>query len=176
MWGKQEEQKAPAPAPSAVVPPAPEPPRSVAFQPVEQVTAAGQVSKGISIKGEISGKENLFIDGEVQGSIRLTSGSVTVGPNGRVTADIEADEVVVRGKVKGALRGRERVQIGQTAEVTGDVATRRISIEEGAMFHGNIEIVRAENARNSRTTTAAAASAGSEGLRPVTLNVKTPQS
>ncbi len=112
MWRKQEEPKPSSPATDLVVSPAPEQPRSLAAHPVEPgAAAAGNVSKAISFKGEISGREDLFIDGEVHGSIHITEGNVTIGPNGRVTADIEAREIFVRGKVKGATsrdrRGRD---------------------------------------------------------------------
>lgn len=169
MWRKQEESKSAPPAAPLVVSPAPEQPRSLAAESVAPGAAAGHVSKALIIKGEISGNEELFIDGEVHGSIRLTDSSVTIGPNGRVTADIEAAEIIVRGKVKGALRGRDRVLIGRTAQATGDVVTRRVSIEDGAMFRGKIEIVRAEDARESRT---AAAAGDAESPRPVAVNLK----
>jgi cytoskeletal protein CcmA (bactofilin family) len=93
----------------------------------------------------------LYIDGEVQGSIRLTDGRVTVGPHGKIAADVDAREVIVRGTVKGAVRGRERVEIGRTGEVRGDIATVRIAIEEGAEIHSKVEIARPDDSRNVRT-------------------------
>jgi cytoskeletal protein CcmA (bactofilin family) len=96
------------------------------------------------IKGEITGRDDLFIDGEVQGKIRLEQGKVTIGPNGRVTADVEAQEIVIRGRVKGTLTGRDRVEIGKTGHATGDVITQRIFVEDGAEIHGSVEIKRAE--------------------------------
>ena len=152
MWRKQEETKPSSPASDLVVSPAPEQPRSLAAQPVEPGAAAGSLSKAISIKGEISGREDLFIDGNVQGSVHIAHGNVTVGPNGRVTADIEAHEIVVRGTVKGTLRGEERVHIGRTGQVTGDVVTRHLAVEEGAILSGKVDVVRAEVERSSRTT------------------------
>jgi cytoskeletal protein CcmA (bactofilin family) len=156
-----------------VVSPAPEQPRNLALQPVEPGAAAGNVSKAISIKGEITGREDLFIDGEVQGSIRITDGNVTVGPNVRVTADIEAREVVVRGKVKVAVHGRERVQIGRTGEVAGDIATRRLSVEEGAILSGQVDVARTEETRSSRS---AGIATGTEAARPVPIRATEPQS
>jgi len=101
----------------------------------------------------------------VQGSIHITDGSVTVGPNGRVTADIEAREIAVRGKIKGTLHGRERIQIGRTGQVTGNIVTRRLAVEEGAILSGKVDIARAEEARGSRTAT------GTEAARPVPIRV-----
>ncbi len=173
MWRKQEEPKPSSPATDLVVSPAPEQPRSLAAHPIEPGTAAGNVSKAISIKGEISGREDLFIDGEVKGSIHITEGSVTVGPNGRVTADIEAREIVVRGKVKGSLRGRERVHIGRTGEATGDILTRRLAVEEGAILSGKIDVARGEAAHASHT---AGVATGTEASRPVPIRPKDPQS
>ena len=150
MWRKQDEPK-PTPTPGdRVVSPAPERTQNLATSPNEPRTAAGHVSSAIVIKGELTGNEDLFIDGEVKGTIRLADGNLTVGPNGRVTADIDAREITVQGKVTGALRGRERVQIARTGEAEGDIVTRRVSIEEGAVFHGKIDVVRAEEARAAR--------------------------
>ena len=108
------------------------------------IPPAGHLTSTLVIKGEISGRDDLFIDGEVQGKIRLDEGKLTIGPNGRVTADVEAREIVIRGKVKGNLNGRERVQISQTGCATGDVVTQRILIEDGAEMHGRVEIKRVE--------------------------------
>ena len=169
MWRKQEEPKPSSPASDLVVSPAPEHPRSLAAQPIEPGASAGNVSKAISIKGEITGREDLFIDGEVQGSIHITDGSVTVGPNGRVTADIEAREIAVRGMIKGTLHGRERIQIGRTGQVTGNVVTCRLAVEEGAILSGKVDVSRAEEARSPRTAT------GTGAARPVPIRVTEPQ-
>jgi len=97
------------------------------------------------ITGEITGREDLYIDGEVKGKIRLSDGRVTVGPNGRVSADIQAREIVIRGNVTGNMNGRDRVQIGPTGRATGEFITRLISIEEGAEVHGKVDITREES-------------------------------
>ncbi len=165
MWRKQEEPKPSSGTSDLVVSPAPEQPRSLGAQPIEPGAVAGNVSKAISIKGEITGREDLFVDGEVHGSIHITEGSVTVGPNGRVTADIEAREIFVRGKVKGSLRGRERVQIGRTGEVSGDISARRLGVEEGAILSGKVDIARGEESRAGRAT-------GTDALHPVPLRSK----
>jgi cytoskeletal protein CcmA (bactofilin family) len=129
------EQAAPIAATPVATPP---PVRESAIPP------AGHLTSTLVIKGEISGRDDLFIDGEVQGKIRLDEGKLTVGPNGRVSADVEAKEIVIRGKVKGNLNGRERVQISQTGCATGDIVTQRILIEDGAEMHGRVEIKRVE--------------------------------
>jgi len=124
--------------------------RSVAGLTAEVVQPSGGIiTSTILIKGEIYGSEDLYIDGEVQGTIELSNGRVTIGPHGKISADVDAAEIVVRGHVTGALFGRERVEVGSTGEVRGDISTPRISIGEGAQIHGKVEIERADNARNN---------------------------
>ena len=153
MWRKPEDSKPVSPA--AELPPAParvDPPvRTVAGLTAEVVQpSGGVVTSTLLIKGDIHGKEDLYIDGEVQGTIRLSEGRVTVGPHGKISADVDAREIIVRGKVMGALRGRERVEIGSTGEVRGDIATLRIAIGEGAQIHSKVEIARADSSQNNR--------------------------
>jgi cytoskeletal protein CcmA (bactofilin family) len=159
MWRKPEDGKpaAPAaPAPTQTQTPMPvqrvEPTvRSVAGLTAEVVQPSGGIiTSTILIKGDIHGSEDLYIDGEVQGTIELSNGRVTIGPHGKISADVDAAEIVVRGQVKGALFGRDRVEIGSTGEVHGDISTPRISIGEGAQIHGKVEIERAGNAQNNR--------------------------
>lgn len=164
MWRKPEESK-PA-SPVAEIPPAPprvDPPvRSVAGLTAEVVQpSGGVVTSTLLIKGEIQGREDLYIDGEVQGIIRLSEGRVTVGPHGKISADVDAREIVVRGKVKGALRGRERVEVGRSGEIRGDIVTSRIAIEEGAQMHSKVEITRADDSQNARTAAKSPAAAAS---------------
>ena len=76
--------------------------------------AAACISQGIKIKGEVTGSEDLFVDGVVDGKLSLTNGSLTIGPNGTVKADVTAREVIVRGKVEGKVTGRDKVQLWST--------------------------------------------------------------
>jgi cytoskeletal protein CcmA (bactofilin family) len=101
--------------------------------------AVACVSQGIRIKGELTGTEDLFIDGHVEGKVSLEKSVVTVGPNATVKADITAREVVVRGRVEGKLYGSERIQIWHTARVNGDMTSERVAIEEGSVLHGKME-------------------------------------
>lgn len=150
MWRKQSEPVASPSLPEPVSPPAAPPVRSPAPEraamPSPPVAAAApgpevtRIAQGIQIKGELSGKTDLYVDGRVEGAIRLSQSSVTVGPNGRVSADVEAREIVVRGTVKGNLLGRERVVLGSTGDVHGNVTTQRLAIEEGARFQGRVEM------------------------------------
>ena len=98
------------------------------------------IGKSLVIKGEVSGSESLYIDGRVEGSIMLPGNRVTVGRNGVVSANIQAREIVVIGKVKGNLAASDRVDIRNEGSLTGDVIAQRISIEDGAFFKGGIDI------------------------------------
>lgn len=101
--------------------------------------AVACLSQGIRIKGEITGSEDLFIDGNVEGKVTFRNAVLTVGPNANVKADIDAREIVVRGRVEGQLNGAERVQIWHTAKVNGDIRSQRLAIEDGAEFRGKVE-------------------------------------
>ena len=117
--------------------------------------AAACVSQGIKIKGELTGSEDLFIDGHVDGSVTLTNSIVTVGPNATVKAEIIAREVVVRGRVEGKVTGSEKIQVWNTARIHGDMKSERIAVEEGAELHGTLEVGKAAD-RSAETTTKSA--------------------
>ncbi len=106
--------------------------------------AQSVISKGLFVKGEISGTESLFIDGKVEGSINLPGNRVTIGRNGQVGANVTAREVVVMGKVRGNVSASDRVDIRAEGALSGDVAAARISIEDGAFFKGGIDIRKAD--------------------------------
>jgi cytoskeletal protein CcmA (bactofilin family) len=101
--------------------------------------AAACISQGIKIKGDVHGKEDLFVDGQIDGKLDLGTGSVTVGPNAKIKADISAREVIIRGQVDGRVSGRDRVQLWSTAHVEGELQTDRLAIEDGALFRGKVE-------------------------------------
>ena len=102
------------------------------------------IGKSVVIKGELSGSEDLFFDGEVEGTVELSGNSLTVGPNGRIRANINAREVVIMGKVDGNVNASDRLELRQTGLLTGDVITARIMIQDGAFFKGSVEIQRTE--------------------------------
>src|SRR6201993_2560870 len=104
----------------------------------------GQIGKSVVIKGELSGSEDLYVDGQVEGSISLKNYSLTVGPNGQVKASVDAKGVVVQGKLEGNVQASDRVELRKSAVVTGDITTQRISIEEGAYLKGKVDIHRAD--------------------------------
>ena len=145
MWKpSQPEPNSPPPAPEPVRPAPPtSTPESTPRAGVQTADQAS-ISKGLFIKGEITGSESLFIDGKVEGSINLNGNRVTVGRNGQVAASITAREVVVLGKVRGNVTASDRVDIRAEGALTGDVAAARISIEDGAFFKGGIDIRKPE--------------------------------
>ena len=132
----------PTPEPSRPAPPT----SSLAFEaparPPSPAATGDQatIGKGLFIKGEINGSESLFIDGKVEGSVNLPGNRVTIGRNGQVSANINAREIVVLGKVRGNVSATDRVDIRAEGSLSGDVAASRISIEDGAYFKGGIDI------------------------------------
>jgi cytoskeletal protein CcmA (bactofilin family) len=128
--------------------------------PVKSLEQAS-IGKSLVIKGEVTGSEELYIDGRVEGSINLSGNRVTIGKNGAVAANISAREIVILGKVRGNLTASDRVDIRSEGSLTGDVLTQRISIEDGAFFKGGIDIRKPgpkEAAAESTTNTPAKAS------------------
>jgi len=115
-------------------------------EPIRSVTppagGGARLGPSLHVKGEISGSEDLHIDGSVEGLVNLEDRKLTVGSSAKLTADIVAREVVVFGNVKGNLRARDRIEIKKDGSVVGDLSTARIMIEDGAYFKGSIEINR----------------------------------
>ena len=98
------------------------------------------ISKSVVIKGELSCSEDLYIGGQVEGTINPKGNRLTIGPNGRVKASVTARAVIVQGKLEGNIQASDRVDLKQSAVVMGDIATQRISIDEGAYFKGSVNI------------------------------------
>jgi len=134
---QQQQPTAPAPAPVSGPRPAPPPPAPT----VARQTAA--IGASMNIKGEIRTREELFVDGEVEGLLESHS-LLTVGPNGKVKANIKAREVVVFGSVRGNVDVTEKIAIRDKGSLIGDIKTAGISIDDGAYFKGSIDIVRPE--------------------------------
>src|SRR5580693_5612861 len=105
------------------------------------------LGKSVIVKGQIFSREDLTIDGEVEGTVELQEHRLTVGPNGKVIASIKAREIVVLGTIPGNVETTEKIDIRKEAKLVGDIKTARIVIEDGAYFKGNIDIVRAEAPR-----------------------------
>ena len=109
-------------------------------------SGTARLGSSLHVKGEITGNEDLLIDGTVEGLVQLEDRKLTVGASAKLTADVIAREVVVYGNVKGNLRARDRIEIKKDGSVVGDLTTARIMIEDGAYFKGSIEIDKAGDA------------------------------
>ena len=126
----------------------------------------GWLGSSLRVKGDISGTEDLLIDGSAEGLIQLDGRKLTVGPTAKVTADIIARDVVVYGYVKGNVRAKGRIEIKKDGSVVGNLTTAQIMIEDGADFKGSIEIDRsaAEEADKNALSRAASAGAGAKSI------------
>lgn len=105
-------------------------------------SAVTQIGKSLKLQAEIRGAEDLYIDGEVIGGIELDGKSLTVGPNGRVEADVVAKSVTISGQLQGNVRASDSIELRKTGTFLGDMVTSRIIIEEGAVFRGSVDIVK----------------------------------
>ena len=108
--------------------------------PVEPRADVGHIGKSVVLRGELTGNEDLYLDGEVEGNINLRDHKLVIGPNAKIKATITARDVVVHGKVEGNLNASDRVELKRCCSLTGDVTTQRIVIEDGAFFKGAIDI------------------------------------
>lgn len=129
--------------------------------------ATARLGPSLHIKGEISGNEDLLIDGSVEGLVQLDERKLTVGATAKLTADIIAREVVVYGTVKGNLRAKDRIEIKKDGSVHGDLTTARISIEDGAYFKGSIEIDKSAERESSSAFSKSAPAAAAAGPKSI---------
>ena len=152
MWKRDEAVKptvpagpGPSPASSVGVPPAAEAARtpsapSEPLRGMERTTV--NIGKSVVIKGELSGSEDLTIEGQVDGKIELRQNVLTIGPNGKIKAQVFAKSVVILGEVTGNVTASEKVDIRDNGSVDGDIAAPRVAIAEGAHFRGSIDMQR----------------------------------
>jgi cytoskeletal protein CcmA (bactofilin family) len=127
------------------------------------------LGKSVIIKGELSGSEDLYVDGQVEGSIELAGHRLIIGPHGQVRARVNAKGVIVQGKLEGNIQASERVELTKSAILVGDIATQRVAIEEGAYFKGKVDIQREggkmDAARPAQASASAAAGASSAAAK-----------
>ena len=152
MWKRDEAakpggQSQPSPAP-APVPPAAPPVAAEAARPITTVdTPRGlektvNIGKSVIIKGELNGSEDLTIEGQVEGKIELRQNVLTIGPNGKIKAQVFAKSVIILGEVTGNVTATEKVDIRDNGSVDGDITAPRVAIAEGAHFRGSIDMQR----------------------------------
>jgi len=151
MWKKDDSSTQP-----------PSPPKqgdAMAYQNPSQERAGGSematIGRSITINGEVTGDEDLLIQGKVEGSIELKQQSITVGQEGRVTASITGRVIVVEGQVEGDLKAEEQIILKASAKVQGDITSPRVVLEDGAVFSGGVDMGQPLN-KKSGTATATA--------------------
>jgi len=165
MW-KRDESVKPATPPAqtpAAAPSAPVVTASTASEPRTQQIGRDNVNigKSVIIKGELSGSEDLTIEGHVEGRIDLKDNVLTIGPNGKIKAEVFAKAVVVLGEVIGNVTASEKVDIRDNGSVDGDIASPRVAIAEGAHFRGAVDMQRAGAKAPTPAKPSAPAAAGS---------------
>lgn len=156
MWNRRKEEEY-APKPVSTPPSSAElakegiPMSTLPHRASEPHTEASRGSavlgKSVMLKGQIFSREDLTVDGEVEGTVEMQEHRLTVGPNGKVMASIKAREIVVFGTIHGNVDVADRIDIRKDAKLVGDIKTARIVIEDGAYFKGSIDIVKPEAAR-----------------------------
>ena len=149
MWNKKnEEETAPraVPQPSAYAAPTPvrqAPVPAVTPEPPKAPTRGASIGPSMTVKGEVFSREELYVDGEIEGSIEMHH-RLTVGPNGKVRASVKAKEVVIEGSVHGNVTASDKIIIRVQGSLVGDIKTAGIAIDDGAYFKGSIDITRPE--------------------------------
>jgi len=159
IFNKRQEDVPPAPRPAAAPPSNPievkkeaTPLSSTPFktpEPPDSTRGQASIGKAVKINGQIYSKEDLYVDGDVEGTIELQEHRLTVGPNGKVHSSVKAREVVVLGNIQGNVDASDKLEIRKDARLVGDIKTARIIIEDGAYFKGSIDIVKPEQAKSS---------------------------
>ena len=145
MWKRDQAVQPPSGQPAA--PPSPAPtvatpsPRAEASQFLERDNV--NIGKSVVIKGELNGSEDLTIEGQVEGTIQLRDHVLTIGPNGKIKAQVFAKSIIVQGEVHGNVTASERVDIRDNGSVDGDLSAPRVAIADGAHFRGSIDMQRA---------------------------------
>ena len=161
MWNKRRDEEParpytpPAPAAPQAAPTFAEPKKETTtmsstpsgrFEPEARSNSA-TIGKAVKIIGQIHSKEDLYVDGDVEGTVEAPDNRLTIGPNGSVHATVKAREVVALGTIQGNVEAADRIEIKKEAKLIGDIRTARIVIEDGAYFKGSIDIVKPEPAK-----------------------------
>jgi len=137
MWNRKEEANARPPQAAPVG----QPPQQRPVEPPPPPKSSALIGKAVTIKGEIHSKEDLFIDGKVEGTVILKEHKLTVGPHGHADSNILAREVVIQGRVNGNVDAQDKITIRKDGNLVGNIKTTGIIIEDEAYFKGSIDIV-----------------------------------
>jgi cytoskeletal protein CcmA (bactofilin family) len=178
MWKRREEEVTPKPtgaAPNPVEVKKEATPLSsmsnTPFKSPEPDRGQATIGKAVKIVGQIFSKEDLYVDGDLEGTIEALEHKISIGPNGKVQAGVKAREVVILGNLQGNVEAADKIEIRKDAKLVGDIKTARIVIEDGAFFKGSIDIVRHEPkpAQAPQRQQAAPASASAAANAPATV-------
>jgi cytoskeletal protein CcmA (bactofilin family) len=157
MWNKKRDEEppktyTPPPNPAPIAAPIPiEPKKEITpvsstpmgkFDPPSNSSAS--IGKAVKVVGQIYSREDLYVDGEIEGTVEALEHKLTIGPNGAVRAGVKAREVVALGTIQGNVEAHDKIEIRKEAKLVGDIRTARIIIEDGAYFKGSIDIVKPE--------------------------------
>ncbi len=141
------------------------------WMPENTARGTAMIGKTITIKGDISGEENLVIEGTVNGTVSLKGNDLTVGQSGRVTANLAANVVRIDGEVKGDIVGVEKVVVTKTGKVQGNIVGPRVTLEDGAKFKGSIDMD-PSSAERSAATQAPKSVPSAAGGKPMSVDSK----
>ena len=188
MWSKKKEDAPSPPEKLAFVPstPAVEPQRresismsspnrsfeSEPLTPRGSTVGSAALGKNVTVKGQIFAREDLTIDGEVEGTVECHEHRLTIGPNARVQAGLKAREIIIQGSIQGNVDATDKIDIKKEAKLVGDIKTSRIVIEDGAYFKGSIDISKPNAAAKPQTQ--AAGSTSSPAQQPLSTAQPTP--
>src|SRR5580692_6542347 len=175
MWNKRRDEEPPRPfsppvtpsvSPTPVSAPAPVThsvevkkeimPVSSPVSRFEPANNGNSIGKSVKVVGQIYSKEDLYVDGTVEGTLESSEHKLTIGPHGTIQASIKAREVLVLGTITGNVEAFERLEIRKDAKLLGDIRTARIVIEDGAYFKGSIDIIKPEPVKATAKPAAAA--------------------
>lgn len=197
MWSKRKEDELPPQRPNdkpSIVPtstspaPAVEPQRretatmsspSRSFEsdtPASRPSPGGSAAlgKNVTVKGQIFAREDLTIDGEVEGTVECHEHRLTIGPNARVQASLKAREIIIQGSIQGNVDATDKIDIKKEAKLVGDIKTSRIVIEDGAYFKGSIDISKATSRPVSQPAASVSSAPSSSSSAPTPASVPTP--
>ena len=187
MWNKRRDEEPPKPfsppvapnvPPTAAHAPAPAthsvevkkettPVSSTPVSRFEPANTGNSIGKSVKVVGQIYSKEDLYVDGDLEGTVEAMEHKLTIGPNGTVHAAVKAREVVALGTIQGNVEATERIEIRKDAKLLGDIRTARIVIEDGAYFKGSIDIIKPEPVKAAAKTAAAEKAPAAPAPTPV---------
>jgi len=156
LWQKDPESRSTSSStPTATAPQAsaPQPPRPAASSPDSRGTKPATIGQSIQINGELTGREDLIIDGKIDGKIVVEGHQLTIGANGRINAEVHAKSIQIHGQVSGNITADDKVEISPSGSVDGDITAPRVALADGSSFKGSIDMGRKPGKTSKEDTT-----------------------